>query len=145
MDEKRMELGDCFDLELGERTRLLEEMKQADPNGQAYEDLMKNYKILAEIHQKEVDSVYEVESAELKLKLEKEKFENEKKIQEMKNETEEKRIEKEMKIAKIGFIAKIVGAVTTLGLFLLHLKQEITGSFRSKNPWFMEFWRNSQK
>lgn len=93
-----------------EQERVLTCLTNEEPGSSKYDDVLKNYRDLADISRN-----------------------NERLVTEKKRD-------------KMTFIAKVLSALAAVGTFLLMLKQEITGSFRSKGfTWFTDFLKKSDK
>lgn len=118
---------DIIDKTDAERLRLLDELSKEVPGGSRYEDIVKDLDTLSSINRDDTKAA--LASVENTLKM----------------QQEDRKIENEAKRDKFLFIAKIASAIAALGTFLLMLKQEVTGSFRSKTmPFIRDFFRKSE-
>lgn len=110
-----------------ERERLLDELSKEVPGSSHYDDLVEELNKLSSINRD--DSKLALTAVE----------------NDAKARAEDARIENEKKRDKFLFIAKVASAIAALGTFLLMLKQEVTGSFRSKTmPFIRDFFRKSE-
>jgi hypothetical protein len=111
---------DIIDMTDRERTRILNELNNETPGSAHYDDLVEELNKLSSINRDDTKAATAIGQ-------------------------EQQKIDNEKKRDKFLFIAKIASAVAALGTFLLMLKQEVTGSFRSKTmPFIRDFFRKSE-